>query len=307
MDGTERVPEAASLIEKRDALGMTDLDPRPQATSSPKLHEQDLELVHRILADDTPAWEEFVHRYAGLLYSVVRRYLRTRDVDDVRSVLVDVLVSLRRTKLRTYEGRASLSTWLTLVARSQALEVLRRRFGRGQDVKGCEQLSPSERKLFRLYHIEGRSHREVIREFERSGEEWTLERFVAALRTVERKLGDRWLRRLAYDLHAQSVGAASGRLLEYLDHVREEFQHQPGGHSPEYHLMEKEARHTVQRLTERIAELPPDERRILQLRFERGWTAQKIAEELGLPSARGVYSITERIVRRLRRWFGEEQ
>lgn len=285
---------------------MSDSAAQPGSPSPPPVHAADVDLVRRILAGDLPAWEQFIQRYTGLLYAVVRRYLRSRDVDDIRSVLVDVLVELRRTKLRTYEGRAALSTWLTLVARSEALEALRRQFGRGVDVKGCERLTTAEKKLFRLFHIEGRSPSDVMAEIGSDGEAWTLDRFIAAVRSVEQKLGDRWLRRYAYDLHAQSVGAASGRLLEYLDHVREEFQRYPGGHSPEYHMMEREAQATAQRLAELIAALDPGERRMLQLRFERGWTARQIADELGLPSARGVYSTTERIVRRLRRWFGVE-
>lgn len=286
---------------------MSEFATRATGPSLPPDHAADVEVVRRILAGDTAAWQEFVDRYAGLLYSAVRRYLRTNDVDEIRSVFVDVLVALRQSKLQTYEGRASLSTWLTLVARSQALESLRRRFGRGRDVKGWEKLSDVERKLFRLYHIEGQSPRDVIAEIARDGETWTTDRFIAAVRSVEQKLGDRWLRRLAYDLHAQSVGAASGRLLEYLDHVREEFQHHGGGHSPEYHMMEREARLTAERLAELIAALDPQDRRMLQLRFERGWTARRIADELGLPSPRGVYSITDRIVRQLRRWFGDTE
>ena len=285
---------------------MTDIALRPGSPERAAGHDADLALARRILAGDEPAWETFVERYAGLIYSVVRRYLRTRDVDDVRSVLVDVLVSLRRTKLATYEGRAALSTWLTMVARSEALEQVRRRFGRGRDVRGCEPLTAQEKELFRLYHVEGVPAREAIAVLSRDGEAWTVDRLIASLRTVERKLGERWLRRHAYDMHAQSVGAASGRLLEYLDHVREEFQSGPGGHSPEYHLMEREARRTAERVSELIAELAPEERRILTLRFERGWTARAIADELGLPGTRGVYTVLERVVRRLRRWIGED-
>lgn len=286
---------------------MTELEPDKRPPNGPVEHPEDLAVARRIIAGDVQAWERFVHQYAGLVYSVVRRYLRSRDVDDIRSVMVDVLVSLRRTKLSTYEGRAALSTWLTLVARSEALEALRRRFGRGKDVRGCEQLSPAEKKLFRLYHIEGWSHGDVIAEMSKGGEAWTLDRFIAAVRSVEQKLGERWLRRQAYDLHAQSVGSASGRMLEYLDHVREEFQLQAGAHRPEYHLMEREARRTAEYLAELISELDPTDRRILQLRFERGWSAKQIADELGLPSARGVYSMTERILRHLRKWFGDAE
>lgn len=266
--------------------------------------EQDLALAQLVVAGDAGAWGRFVERYAGLLYSVIRRYLHPADRDDVRTVFADVLVSLRRSKLRTYEGRAALSTWLTLVARTEALDHLRRRFGRGREARLVARLSHAERKLFRLYHVEGWPAPEVVRALARDGEAWTLDRFVAALRRIEARLGDAWLRRLAYDLHAQSVGAASGRLLEYLDHVRDEFAQRAGAHSPEYHLMEREARRTSEQLTETIASLPPRERELLQLRFERGWTAGRIARELGLPGARGVYSATDRILRRLRRLLG---
>lgn len=282
------------LEEVTPPLPCADIEARPR-------HAADLALVRRVLRGDHDAWEQLVERYAGLIYSVVRRYLPGRDSDDVRTVFADVLVSLRRSKLETYEGRASLSTWLTLVARTETLDFLRRRFGRARNTRGWSQLTPSERTLFRLYYFEGRSPHEVVAELARRGERWSLDRFIATLRAIERRLGDAWLRRVAYDLHAQSVGAVSGRLLEYLDHVRDEFAHHAGAHSPEYHVMEREARATAERLVQMIHGLEPAERDLLRLRFERGWTARRIARELGLDSPRAVYSITDRLVRTLRR------
>ena len=130
---------------------------------------------------------------------------------------------------------------------------------------------------------------------------WGDDRFVAALHNIERKLGDRWLKRLSYDLHAQSIGAASGRLLEYLDHVRDEFGQLAGALSPDYYVMERQARHTVDALRLKIASLSPRDRRLLELRFERGWTAGRIAAELGMGGQRSVYRAVARIVSRLRR------
>jgi DNA-directed RNA polymerase specialized sigma24 family protein len=124
---------------------------------------------------------------------------------------------------------------------------------------------------------------------------------LASLQNIEARVDDRSLRRLAYDLHAQSSGASSGRLLAYLDHVREEFKLYEGAHRPEYHLLEREARRTLDRVRQLIDELPAEDRQVYTLRFERGWTAQRIAEELGLPDARGAYTLVDRIVRRLRR------
>ena len=90
-------------------------------------------------------------------------------------------------------------------------------------------------------------------------------------------------------------------MLEYLDHVREEFSQRAGAHSPEYYVMEREARETTDRLRASIATLRPMDRRLLELRFEQGWTANRIATELGLKGQRNVYKAIDRIVGRLRR------
>lgn len=265
-----------------------------------RLHADDLELARRILAGDAAAWEWFVERYAGLILAMARRYLRTRDPDEIRTVFANVLESLRRSRLRTYEGRAALSTWLALVARSEVMDHLRRQFGRDLKLRVLQRLTVPERVLFRLYYIEGLPRQEVVARLEAGGERWSDDRFIAALRDIEQRLGDRWLKRLSYDLHAQSIGAASGRLLEYLDHVRDEFLQLEGALRPEYYLMEREARRTTDGLRATIESLAPRERRMLELRFEQGWTARRIAAELGMNGQRSVYRALERIVGKLR-------
>ena len=155
--------------------------------------------------------------------------------------------------------------------------------------------------LFRLYYVDGLPRSEVVARLEAGGEAWGVDRFVAAVHQIERQLGDRCLKRLSYDLHAQSIGAASGRMLEYLDHVRDEFSQHAGAHSPEYYVMEREARRTADHLRASIASLAPRERRLVELRFEQGWTARRIAEELGMNGQRSVYKSIDRIVGKLRR------
>jgi DNA-directed RNA polymerase specialized sigma24 family protein len=274
--------------------------PRAQVIAAP-IHAQDLALVRRVLAGDGAAWESFVERYAGLILAMARRYLRSRDQDDIRNVFVKVLESLRKSRLRTYEGRASLATWLTLVARSEVMDLLRRRFGRDVKMKALARLTPPERTLFRLYYIDGLPRQEVLAVLAATDDDWSDESFVTALHRIESRLGDRWLRRLSYDLHAQSIGAASGRLLEYLDHVREEFTRLEATSSPEYQLMEREARRAVDLLRRNITTLSERDRRLIELRFELGWTAGRIAAELGMKGQRSVYRAIERLVVRLRR------
>ena len=299
---------------------MTPLDEKSSLESGPEtpvaarpapvdaLHADDLALARRILDGDSAAWSFFVERYAGLIFAMARRYLRSGDPDDVRDVFAGVLDSLQRTRLRTYQGRAALSTWLTLVARSEVADHLRRRFGRDPRMRSLQRLTPVERKVFRLYSVEGLSCVDVLTHLEaEDGLLWSIDEFVAALRRIEQRLGDRWLRRISYDLHAHSIGAASGRLLEYLDHVRDEFQTNSGAHSPDYYILEREARHTVDELRASMAALAPRDRRLLELRFERGWTARHIASELGMKGQRSVYKAIDRIVARLRRMIGRNE
>jgi RNA polymerase sigma factor (sigma-70 family) len=80
-----------------------------------------------LLKGDPEAWEDFVRRYGGLIVAAVRG-LAPGEIEDLTQ---DVFVRLCKDDfrlLRSYDpARASLSTWLTIVARSTARDALRRR------------------------------------------------------------------------------------------------------------------------------------------------------------------------------------
>ena len=84
-------------------------------------------LPDALLRGDPEAWEEFVRRYGGLIVAAVRG-LAPGEIDDLTQ---DVFVRLCKDDfrlLRSYDpARASISTWLTIVARSTARDALRRR------------------------------------------------------------------------------------------------------------------------------------------------------------------------------------
>ena len=75
------------------------------------------------------AWDGFVRRYAGLIVSAVRTV--AREQTDTEDLVQEVFLRLCKDGfrlMRTYDpSRAGLSTWLTIVARSTARDVLRRR------------------------------------------------------------------------------------------------------------------------------------------------------------------------------------
>jgi len=86
-------------------------------------------LPDALLRGEKAAWDVFVRRYGGLVVAAVRGVaLAYGDVEDLTQ---DVFVRLCKDDfrlLRTYDpARASLSTWITIVARSTARDGLRRR------------------------------------------------------------------------------------------------------------------------------------------------------------------------------------
>ena len=82
-----------------------------------------------LIQGDKGAWDRFVRRYAGLIVSAVRSY--GRDSSELDDLVQEVFLRLCKDNfrlLKTYDAaRAGLTTWLTIVARSTARDVQRRR------------------------------------------------------------------------------------------------------------------------------------------------------------------------------------
>jgi RNA polymerase sigma-70 factor (ECF subfamily) len=82
-----------------------------------------------LLRGEKAAWDAFVRRYGGLVVAAVRGVAMAQA--EVEDLTQEVFVRLCKDDfrlLRNYDPeRASLSTWLTIVARSTARDGLRRR------------------------------------------------------------------------------------------------------------------------------------------------------------------------------------
>jgi RNA polymerase sigma-70 factor (ECF subfamily) len=86
------------------------------------------------VAGDARAWRVLVERCAPVVYATVRRTIGRREgpsAVDVDDCVQDVFVKIIRDDFRLLRGfdpgRAALTTWLALVARSVAIDHLRRR------------------------------------------------------------------------------------------------------------------------------------------------------------------------------------
>lgn len=95
----------------------------------------DHELVRRCIKGEPDAWETFVRSHLDLLYALVAKILRPQlqfeadpEIEDVLQAVFTKLWADDRRRLRAFEGRSRLSTWLVVIARREALDRLR---GRG--------------------------------------------------------------------------------------------------------------------------------------------------------------------------------
>lgn len=98
------------------------------------LTDVDRGLLTRCLRQSPGAWEEFVSRFGGLLVHVVRHTASARSVplskDVEEDVVADVMLQLLNddcAALRRFEGKSSLASYLTVIARRTAVRELSER------------------------------------------------------------------------------------------------------------------------------------------------------------------------------------
>lgn len=104
----------------------------------------DTELAQRCVDGDHAAWGELVRRHLDLVHRAVGRVLGPvpADIEDVLQTLFVKLMEQDRRRLRSFQGRSKLSTWLVAIARREALDFLEKRGRRGPSAA-----QPSERLL----------------------------------------------------------------------------------------------------------------------------------------------------------------
>lgn len=261
----------------------------------------DLQLARAISAGDVEAWHDFVQRYSSVIFSIARRYLADFDAEIWRDTYVDVLEYLYAVGLAKYDGRAALSTWVMAISRTRALDHRRALRGRKRDPVWLAALGPRDREVFHLYFEEGESIATIRERFAAQGVIVSTAEIGRSLARLDERMDRRLRTRLAYDLHARTVGMASGNLLDFIDHVRQENATAAEALRPDLILIERRTSQLLDRVQRAVRQLDPEERQIVELRFYRSLTAQQIADTLGHESPRRVYTLLDGAVRRLRR------
>lgn len=155
------------------------------------LSEFDRDLLKRCLSKAPRSWEDFADRFLGLTIHVVNHTTQSRGLSltdqDREDLVADVFLALVRDDfgvLRQFRGNSSLATYLTVVARRVVVrEILRRgpmisqlevapepvsredaphKLSDREEVERLiSGLSGTEAEIVRLYHLEGKTYREI--------------------------------------------------------------------------------------------------------------------------------------------------
>jgi len=161
------------------------------------LTEADRDLLQRCLEHRPGAWAQFVDRFMGLIWRVVEHtaYCRsmplgTEEIEDICAQIMAKIVENDYAVLRRFAGRASLTTYLAVVARricvqeliqralaaemghtmasqtelaaNRAASAPESRIENEEQVQWLlEQLNPKEAAVVRMYYLEEKSYREI--------------------------------------------------------------------------------------------------------------------------------------------------
>lgn len=164
------------------------------------LTELDRNLLRRCLTGEPGAWKDFVDRYIGLFIHVVRHTAHARSIktapEDTDDLVADIFAALCANDysvLRSFRGRSSLATYLTVIARRIcAKQMTQKRMAAAMghvtahkaslDQANVESVSEFRRiedreevkvlldglpdrdaRIVRAFHLEGKSYKEISR------------------------------------------------------------------------------------------------------------------------------------------------
>jgi RNA polymerase sigma-70 factor (ECF subfamily) len=154
--------------------------------------------LQRCLQHEPGAWNNFVDRYIGLIYHIIRHTadlrstpLRPEDIEDLAAEVFLQIIANDYAVLRQFRGQSSLATYLTVIARRICVHELSKGAGPRIDQlvtdgqrtiepeaeeppkaqlglesleevqKLLRKLPAREREVVRRYYLEGRTYEEI--------------------------------------------------------------------------------------------------------------------------------------------------
>jgi RNA polymerase sigma factor (sigma-70 family) len=243
------------------------------------------------------AWVEFLQSYGPVLYQTARTY--TSSQDSAADCYVHVCEQLAQNHFRRLlkfnpKGRASFTTWLRVVARNLCFDWHRTRSGRNRPFKSVEGFSPLELEIYRWRFAQGASQYETLQQLGPRFPGVSLDEVCAVEGRLHKSLTSRqrWILSARRQSEISTTIAVAGEEgnLEVPD-VRDQ---QP---DTETQLINREAH---KKLQSSLALLPPEERLLLQLRFEHDLSLDEVARLCNLGDGQRVHRKLGAVLTKLR-------
>ncbi len=243
------------------------------------------------------AWEEFLDSYSGVLYQTARTY--TSNDDAAADCYLNICEQLagqgfrRLLKFKRYGG-ATFTTWLRVVARNLCFDWHRKQTGRRRPFKSLQSLSQLELDVFDYRFERGFSQEETLQRLRLTAPHIDLDQLAEVECRIEHHLSSR--QRWLLSTRPRHVFSARAALLT--EEGEESVARVPDTRLDQESLLVSHQQQA--KIDKCVKSLPPSERLLLQLRFERDLTLDEIARLTELGDAQRVHRHIEVILRKLR-------
>ena len=266
----------------------------------------DLETARRIIAGDVREWHEFVDRYSGLIEATLTRRLPVESRDTIHDLYVDVLHDIYKRSLHKYDGRSRLSTWIVMHASARATDYLRAKHGRHRVPRAVAGMGPLEQAVYRYFFVEGLPLGVTMPLVNWRRDDHSLETVIEAIQRVAYAVPPVALRRTNDNARSRGESSESLREIRFFIEARERYRRAARLQEPDVQFARREAERIVTRIESFKESLTDEERRVFELRYDDELPADEVARRLKIPGRRRVYTIADRVVRRLRRMLRSE-
>lgn len=243
------------------------------------------------------AWAEFLGSYSPVLYQTARAC--TLNEDAAADCYLYICEGLAKNGFRRLlkfkpDGNASFTTWLCVVARNLCMDWHRSHSGRPRPFKSLQGLPPLELEVYTCRFIHGASQEETLQRLESIFPQVTIAEISGIEQRLQQSLSSRqqWIlgSRKQFEFSVSAAAADEGSDADMVD-VADSRPNQ------EAWLVDREQQAQLQKS---LASLPPQERLLVQLRFEQDLSLDEIARLCGLEDAQRVHRRLSAILTKLR-------
>jgi len=241
------------------------------------------------------AWAQFLADYSPQIYQAIRQFeADTDNAADCFQFVCEQLFENRAKRLRKFkgEGSATFVTWLRAVVRNLCIDWHRRQFGRLRPFRAISRLPVFDQEVFRLVYERATPPEECFALLAADFPNTTQTRINESRARIDELLtpNQRWL--LARRQHSGNGNeiASLDQPETFLGELTDSLP------DPEAQAIANERKRNLEQA---LAQLQPQERVLIRLRFEQGLTLGKTAELLDLGNAQKADRLIQEILKRL--------